>query len=123
MLRAGLTGLPSTGKTTLFRLLTQASGEPAPAPRRAAAQVGVAQVPDPRLDRLTALFDPRRRVPATVEVSDLGGRGSAAEMLDVPGFRNADALLHVLRMFRTSGSRTRRAASTRPGTPGRWRTS
>ena len=100
MLRGGLTGLPSTGKTTLLRLLTQASGESGPATRRAAAQVGVAQVPDPRLDRLTALFDPRRRVPATVELSELAGRGSAAAMLDVSGFRNADALLHVLRMFR-----------------------
>ena len=99
MLRAGLIGLPSTGKTTLFRLLTQPSGESAPAHRRAAPQVGVAQVPDPRLDRLTALFDPRRQVPATVEVSELAGHGSAAAMLDVSGFRNADALLHVLRMF------------------------
>ncbi len=97
MLRAGLIGLPSTGKTTLFRLLTQSSGEPAQ--RRQASQVGVAQVPDPRLDRLTALFDPRRHVPATVEVSELTGHGSAAAMLDVSGFRNADALLHVLRMF------------------------
>ena len=99
MLRAGLIGLPSTGKTTLFRLLTQPSGASAPAHRRAAPQVGVAQVPDPRLDRLTALFDPRRQVPATVEVSELAGHGSAAAMLDVSGFRNADALLHVLRMF------------------------
>ena len=99
MLRAGLIGLPSTGKTSLFRLLTQSSGEPATAPRRQASQVGIAQVPDPRLDRLTALFDPRRHVPATVEVSELAGHGSAAAMLDVSGFRNADALVHVLRMF------------------------
>ena len=100
MLRAGLIGLPSTGKTTLFHLLTQSPGEAGPAPpRRAASQVGIAQVPDPRLDRLTALFDPRRHVPATVEVSELAGHGSAAAMLDVTGFRNADALLHVLRMF------------------------
>ena len=99
MLRAGLIGLPSTGKTTLFHLLTQSAGEAGPAPRRTASQVGIAQVPDPRLDRLTALFDPRRHVPATVEVSELAGHGSAAAMLDVTGFRNADALLHVLRMF------------------------
>ena len=99
MLRAGLIGLPSTGKTTLFRLLTRSSGETAPGQRRQASQVGVAHVPDPRLDRLTALFDPRRRVPAAVEVSELAGHGPAAAMLDVSGFRNADALLHVLRMF------------------------
>lgn len=99
MLRAGLIGLPSTGKTTLFRLLTRAAAESAPGGRRTAAQVGVAQVPDPRLDRLTALFDPRRHVPATVEVCELAGRGPAAALLDVSGFRNADALFHVLRMF------------------------
>ena len=99
MLRAGLIGLPSTGKTSLFRLLTQPAGEAAPAHGRRAPQVGVAHVPDARLDRLTALFEPRRRVPATVEVSELAGHGSSEAMLDVSGFRDADALLHVLRMF------------------------
>ena len=68
MLRAGLIGLPSSGKTTLFQLLTSARE----APRthgRAEANVGVSRVPDDRLDRLTALFRPERRVPATVERS------------------------------------------------------
>jgi GTP-binding protein YchF len=68
------------------------------------ANVGVARVPDERLDKLTALFNPRKRVPATVEFADLAGpatgRTGAQALLDVAPFRNADALLHVVRMFR-----------------------
>lgn len=65
--------------------------------------MGVSRVPDERLDRLTALFKPKKHVPATVEFADMGGTGGrtgAAALLDVAGFRNADALLHVVRMFR-----------------------
>jgi GTP-binding protein YchF len=66
--------------------------------------VGVSRVPDERLDRLTALFNPRKRVPATVEFADIAGpsagRAGAQALLDVAPFRNADALLHVVRMFR-----------------------
>jgi GTP-binding protein YchF len=61
-------------------------------------------VPDERLDRLTAMFNPRKRVPATVEFADIAGAGGAKAgaqaLLDVAPFRNADALLHVVRMFR-----------------------
>ena len=104
MLRAGLIGFPSSGKTALFQLLTSAREAPRPAGRQD-ANVGVSRVPDERLDRLTALFHPKKHVPATVEFADMGGaasaaRGSAAALLDVAAFRNADALLHVVRMFR-----------------------
>ena len=99
MLRAGLIGLPSTGKKTLFRLLTGVSDHTENATLgRQESQVGIAQVPDLRLDHLTAIFEPRRQVNATVEVTELTGHGSAS-MLDVSGFRNADALLHIVRMF------------------------
>jgi GTP-binding protein YchF len=101
MLRAGLIGLPSTGKTTLFRLMTSARE----APRthgKSDAHVGVSRVPDARLDRLAALFSPRKTTHATVEFADLAGAGtgSAHDLLDVAPFRNADALLHVVRLFR-----------------------
>ncbi len=100
MLRAGLIGLPSSGKTTLFQLLTSARE----APRthgRAEANVGVSRVPDDRLDRLTALFKPQRRVPATVEFADMAaGRGETKALLDVVAYRNADALVNVVRAFR-----------------------
>jgi GTP-binding protein YchF len=103
MLRAGLIGFPGTGKTALFQLLTSAREAPR-AGGKSDANVGVSRVPDERLDKLTALFNPRKRVPATVEFADLAGAGGArtgaAALLDVAPFRNADALLHVVRMFR-----------------------
>jgi len=105
MLRAGLIGFPSTGKTALFQLLTSAREAPRPAGRQD-ANVGVSRVPDERLDKLTALFNPKKHVPATVEFADMGGgtasagKAGAAALLDVAAFRNADALLHVVRMFR-----------------------
>ena len=101
MLRAGLIGFPSTGKTSLFRLLTSAREGTRPG-GRTEAHVGVSRVPDDRLDRLTAMFNPRKRVPATVEFADMAGaaHAEAKDLLDVAAFRNADALLHVVRAFR-----------------------
>jgi GTP-binding protein YchF len=103
MLRAGLIGFPSSGKTALFQLLTSAREAPRSA-GKAEANVGVSRVPDERLDRLTTLFKPRKHVPATVEFADIAGVGGvktgASALLDVAPFRNADALLHVVRMFR-----------------------
>ena len=100
MLRAGLIGLPSSGKTTLFQLLTSAR-EAARTHGKAEANVGISRVPDDRLDQLTALFQPKKRVPATVEFADMAaGRGDAKSLVDVVAYRNADALLHVVRAFR-----------------------
>src|SRR5829696_4530477 len=103
MLRAGLIGFPASGKTALFQLLTSAREAPR-AGGRQEAHVGVSRVPDERLDRLTELFKPRKHTPATVEFADMGGAAAgktgAAALLDVAPFRNADALLHVVRMFR-----------------------
>lgn len=100
MLRAGLIGLPASGKTTLFHLLTSAREAARPS-GKAEAHVGVARVPDERLDRLTGLFRPDRRVPATVEFADMAaGRSDTKALLDVAAYRNADALLHVVRAFR-----------------------
>ena len=103
MLRAGLIGFPSTGKTTLFRLLTSArEGTRHGQHGKTDANVGVSRVPDERLDRLTAMFNPRKRVPATVEFADMAGagHGTAKDLLDVAPFRSADALVHVVRAFR-----------------------
>jgi GTP-binding protein YchF len=100
MLRAALIGFPSTGKTTLFQLMT-AVREPTRAHGRGEAAIGVSRVPDDRLDRLTAMYNPRKRVPATVEFADIaaGGSGGAQALLDVAAYRAADALVHVVRTF------------------------
>ena len=101
MLRAGLIGFPATGKTTLFQLMTSVRDAARAAHGKADANVGISRVPDERLDRLTAIFNRRKRGPATVEFADLAGpgRGDAKALLDVAPFRNADALLHVVRAF------------------------
>ncbi len=72
MLRAGLIGFPSSGRSALFQLLTSVKEAPRSG-GKSDANVGVARVPDERLDRLTALFNPRKRVPATVEFADIAG--------------------------------------------------
>src|SRR5438105_15018018 len=101
MLRAALVGLPSSGKTTLFQLMTSIHD----APRgKGDVNIGISKVPDARLDKLTAIFNPKKRVPATVEFTDIiaagGARGGAQALVDVAGYKNADALVHVVRAFR-----------------------
>lgn len=102
MLRAALIGCPTTGRTTLFQLLTANRDAGRPSHGKSDANVGVARVPDERLDRLTALFNPKKRAPATVEFADTtdASQSGAAALLDVAAYRNADALVHVVRAFR-----------------------
>ena len=101
MLRAALIGLPATGKTTLFQLMTAVRETGRAAHGRGEVQIGVSKVPDARLDRLTAMFNPKKRVPATVEFADIAGASTGAQALvDVAAYKNADALVHVVRAFR-----------------------
>lgn len=99
MLRAALIGFPSVGKTTLFQLMTS-SADVRDGSWRTEAHVGVARVPEPRLDRLVELVQPKKRVPATVELAEMAGHGGTRSLLDIAAFRDADALLHVVRWFR-----------------------
>jgi ribosome-binding ATPase len=100
MLRAALIGFPATGKTTLFQLMTAVREAGRAAHGRGEVQIGVSKVPDARLDTLTAMFNPKKRVPATVEFADLAAGGGAQALVDVAAYKNADALVHVVRAFR-----------------------
>jgi ribosome-binding ATPase len=103
MLRAALIGFGSSGKTTLFQLMTSARETGRAVHGKGETSVGISKVPDARLDRLTAMYNPKKRVPATVEFTDLaatGATGGARALVDVVAYKNADALVHVLRAFR-----------------------
>jgi GTP-binding protein YchF len=99
MLRAALIGLPSSGKTTLFQLMTSARDAPK---GKGDVAIGISKVPDARLDALTSMYNPRKHVPATVEFTDIiaPARGGAQALVDVAGYKNADALVHVVHAFR-----------------------
>jgi GTP-binding protein YchF len=102
MLRAALIGFSSSGKTTLFQLMTSVRDSARGATGKGETIVGISKVPDARLDRLTAMFNPRKRVAATVEFSDMAATGQTAgaqTLVDVAAYKNADALVHVLRAF------------------------
>lgn len=98
-MRIGLFGFPMTGKSTLFKLLTGA--EPVAGSGRGEGQVAVTKVPDPRLERLSAMYNPKRTVAATIEYLDLAGmeKGEAAKVLPLDQLRVVDALAHVVRAF------------------------
>jgi GTP-binding protein YchF len=99
-----IVGLPQSGKSSLFAALTGASTESAAA--RGTDPVAVVKVPDPRLERLSAIFEPKKKTAAAIEFVELQGL-SAAEPEQASfseqflgKLRAADALLAVVRSFR-----------------------
>ncbi len=95
----GIIGLPQVGKKTVFDILTGIA--PEKAPRKAGVAYGVAPVRDPRIDRLSAMYQPRRTRYAEFEIAlppDLVPNSSrSAEWLDP--LRQVDAFIHVIRAF------------------------
>ncbi|MGQ9779669.1 MAG: redox-regulated ATPase YchF [Bacillota bacterium] len=102
-MKLGLVGLLAAGKTTLFNLLTGAADETFAA-GRPEARVGMATVPDPRVDWLASLYKPRRTVYAQIEYLDLPalspGESRAGRNQFLSAARNVDALVQVVRSFR-----------------------
>ncbi len=98
-MKAGIIGLPSVGKSTLFQLLTGAAAPPPGG--RPEARVGIARVPDQRVDRLAEMYNPKKRTYATVEYVDVPGtaKGEGSALVDLPALRGVDVLVHVVRAF------------------------
>jgi GTP-binding protein YchF len=99
-MKNGIIGLPQVGKTSLFKILTRSDlSQRSSNPRE--AHIGVATVPDERLDRCAELCNPRKLVHAQVEFADMGaiGKDALKESGYLAALRGVDAIVHVLRAF------------------------
>src|SRR5437016_2922688 len=107
MLRLGIVGLPNVGKSTLFNALTSSKAAAAENYPFCTVEpnVGVVEVPDPRLERLNQLVRPKKKVPAVVEFVDIAGLVKGASQGEGLGnqflshIREVDAVVHVIRCF------------------------
>lgn len=100
-MKTGIIGLPQVGKTSLFKILTKAKLEDHGRSNPREAHIGVARVPDERLDKLSALYSPKKTTYASVDYVDVAAIGQEAlkETAFLTNLRNVDALIHVLRAF------------------------
>lgn len=100
-MKSGIIGLPQVGKTSLFKILTKQDVSDRGFSKPGESHIGIARVPDERLDDLSALFNPKKTTHASVEYADVSAVGQEAlkESAYASNLRTVDSLIHVLRAF------------------------
>src|SRR5512135_997873 len=104
-MRLGIIGLPQSGKTTLFNALTRGTQPTGAASGKIEVHTAVVDVPDPRVDRLSAMFKPRKTIYAKVTYADIAGlEGASAQKGSISGtllntLAQMDGYIHVVRCF------------------------
>ncbi len=103
-MKLGIIGLPQSGKTTIFNALTRGDAPTTASAGRIEVHTAVVDVPDPRVDKLSAMFKPRKTIYAKVTYADIAGLEGGVAKSGISGqllnqLAQMDAFLHVVRCF------------------------
>jgi GTP-binding protein YchF len=103
-MKLGIIGFPQSGKTTLFNALTRGNTPTTASAGRIEIHTAVVDVPDPRVDKLSAMFKPKKTIYAKVTYTDIAGLDSGVAKSGISGqllnqLSQMDGLIHVVRCF------------------------
>src|SRR5512147_255468 len=103
-MKLGIIGLPQSGKTTIFNAVTRGNAPTTASAGRIEVHTAVVDVPDPRVDRLSEMFKPKKTIYAKVTYADIAGLDGSASKSGISGtllnqLTQMDGFIHVVRVF------------------------